>query len=167
MSHMTLANSMGLVPCFLSLLCSLIDEQALKRSSFDPVALRAALVLLSALPEACCTTHHQSRIAGSARERGYRTRFITANMPTARSKALAARAGRSFIDPVKQTLPSERAKAQEEGLVTVWREESEYGEGMAGQPRTLVVLQHVPSALAWRGAGCNAVVHHPICAPSA
>ena len=60
-------------------------------------------------------------------------------MPTARSKALAARAGRSFIDPVKQTLPSERAKAQEEGLVTVWREEDEDGETV-GQPRPLVVL---------------------------
>jgi hypothetical protein len=60
-------------------------------------------------------------------------------MPTARSKALASRAGRSFIDPVKQTLPSERAKAQEEGLVTVWREEDEDGETV-GQPRALVVL---------------------------
>ena len=71
-------------------------------------------------------------------------------MPTARSRALAARAGRSFIDPVKQTLPSERAKAQEEGLVTVWREESEYGEGMAGQPRPLVVL--AKNGTQWRPA---------------
>ena len=71
-------------------------------------------------------------------------------MPTARSKALASRAGRSFIDPVKATLPSERAKAQEEGLVTVWREESEYGEGMAGQPRPLVVL--AKNGTQWRPA---------------
>ena len=62
------------------------------------------------------------------------------NMPTARSKALAARAGRSFIDPVKQTLPSERAKAQEEGLVTVWSEDSSSGWRVNGQPRPLVVL---------------------------
>ena len=62
------------------------------------------------------------------------------NMPTARSKALAARAGRSFIDPVKQTLPSERAKAQEEGLVTVWSEDSSSGWRITGQPRPLVVL---------------------------
>ena len=61
-------------------------------------------------------------------------------MPTARSKALAARAGRSFIDPVKQTLPSERAKAQEEGLVTVWSEDSSSGWRINGQPRPLVVL---------------------------
>ena len=61
-------------------------------------------------------------------------------MPTARSKALAARAGRSFIDPVKQTLPSERAKAQEEGLVTVWSEDSSSGWRVNGQPRPLVVL---------------------------
>ena len=61
-------------------------------------------------------------------------------MPTARSKALAARAGRSFIDPVKQTLPSERAKAQEEGLVTVWSEDSSSGWRVKGQPRPLVVL---------------------------
>ena len=62
------------------------------------------------------------------------------NMPTARSKALAARAGRSFIDPVKQTLPSERTKAQEEGLVTVWSEDSSSGWRIKGQPRPLVVL---------------------------
>jgi hypothetical protein len=71
-------------------------------------------------------------------------------MPTARSKALAARAGRSFIDPVKQTLPSERAKAQEEGLVTVWREESEYGERSGGQPHALVVL--AKNGTQWRPA---------------
>ena len=71
-------------------------------------------------------------------------------MPTARSKALAARAGRSFIDPVKTALPSERAKAQEEGLVTVWREESEYGERVAGQPRPLVVL--AKNGTQWRPA---------------
>ena len=76
-------------------------------------------------------------------------------MPTARSKALAARAGRSFIDPVKQTLPSERAKAQEEGLVTVWREEDEDGETV-GQPRPLVVLDKNGQ---WRPARSLSLIH--------
>ena len=71
-------------------------------------------------------------------------------MPTARSRSLAARAGRSFIDPVKQTLPSERAKAQEEGLVTVWRHEGEYGERSGGQPHALVVL--AKNGTQWRPA---------------
>ena len=71
-------------------------------------------------------------------------------MPTARQKALAARAGRSFIDPVKTSLPSERAKAQEEGLVTVWREESSSGERVVGQPRPLVVL--AKNGTQWRPA---------------
>lgn len=61
-------------------------------------------------------------------------------MPTAQSKALAARAGRSFIAPIKLTLPSERAKAQEEGLVSVRRSEDEDGSRGVGQPRALTVL---------------------------
>jgi len=61
-------------------------------------------------------------------------------MPTAQSKALAARAGRSFIAPIKMTLPSERAKAQEGGLVSVRRSEDEDGSRGVGYPRALTVL---------------------------
>ena len=131
--YATLRNSAGLA--------SVLHHASSRRAFFVASALLAHSVVqrLSQQLESSLLDLNAGRRLGTTSLRSGALLHNAHNMPTARSKALAARAGRSFIDPVKQTLPSERAKAQEEGLVTVWREEDEDGETV-GQPRALVVL---------------------------